>query len=363
MHFHDDSLFPENQEKLVIQAAPYGPEWLPGDAEDIPLTMDEHVQAAVDCYNAGATVLHIHVRELDGHGSKRMSMFNELLTRLREAVPDMVLQIGGSISFAPEEGGDEAKWLSYDTRHLLAKLDPRPDQVTIAINTYQMNIVEIMTADDLDGTSIGANPALYKAYRNMVVEAGPDFYLEHLKRLTANGIQPHFQLATLAQLETVERLIRKGIWTGPLVLNYVAIGGGFAGRHPADLVEFVRRVPDGAVLTIESSMRAVAPMNAVGIALGQHVRVGNEDNLWFRKGERMTTVKQIEQMVRISEALGRDIAGGAEARKIYKIGEHYGSTEETLARLGMVPNRQPGQRGFMLRPEGSGGDIHRPRPE
>ncbi|MFD5413380.1 3-keto-5-aminohexanoate cleavage protein [Streptomyces nojiriensis] len=348
MHFHDDSLFPENQEKLVIQAAPYGPEWLPGDADDLPLTMDEHVQAAVDCHNAGATVLHIHVRELDGKGSKRMSMFNELLGRLRQAVPDMVLQIGGSISFAPEDEGSQAKWLSYDTRHLLADLDPAPDQVTIAINTSQMNIVEIMTDDDLAGTSI-AKPEYYKAYRDMVVEAGPDFYLEHLERLRENGIQPHFQLATLAQLETVERLIRAGVHTGPLVLNYVAIGGGFAGRHPADLIEFVRRTPDGAVLTIESSMRAVAPMNAIGIALGVHVRVGNEDNLWRRKGERMTTLEQIEQMVQISEALGRDIATGAEAKKIYKLGEHYSGAGETLARLGMVPNRRPGQRGPMLR--------------
>ncbi|MFF7601845.1 BKACE family enzyme [Streptomyces mirabilis] len=348
MHFHDDSLFPENQEKLVIQAAPYGPEWLPGDADDLPLTMDEHVQAAVDCYNAGATVLHIHVRELDGKGSKRMSMFNELLGRLREAVPDMVLQIGGSISFAPEDEGSEAKWLSYDTRHLLADLTPAPDQVTIAINTSQMNIVEIMTDDDLEGTSI-AKPEYYKAYRDMVVEAGPDFYLEHLKRLRANGIQPHFQLATLAQLETVERLIRAGIHTGPLILNYVAIGGGFAGRHPADLIEFVRRTPDGAVLTIESSMRAVAPMNAIGIALGVHVRVGNEDNLWRRKRERMTTVDQVEQMVQISEALGRDIATGAEAKKIYQLGEYCSGADETLAHLGMVPNRRPGRRGFMLR--------------
>lgn len=310
--------------------------------------MDEHVQAAVDCHNAGATVLHIHVRELDGKGSKRMSMFNELLGRLRQAVPDMVLQIGGSISFAPEDEGSEAKWLSYDTRHLLADLDPAPDQVTIAINTSQMNIVEIMTGDDLEGTSI-AKPEYYKAYRDMVVEAGPDFYLEHLERLRANGIQPHFQLATLAQLETVERLIRSGVHTGPLVLNYVAIGGGFAGRHPADLIEFVRRTPDGAVLTIESSMRAVAPMNAIGIALGVHVRVGNEDNLWRRKGERMTTVEQIEQMVQISEALGRDIATGAEAKRIYKLGEYYSGADETLARLGMVPNRRPGQRGSMLR--------------
>ncbi|WP_328326357.1 MULTISPECIES: 3-keto-5-aminohexanoate cleavage protein [unclassified Streptomyces] len=348
MHFLDDSLLPENQEKLVIQVAPYGPEWLPGDADDLPLTMDEHVQAAVDCYNAGATVLHIHVRELDGHGSKRMSMFNELMSRLREAVPDMVLQIGGSISFAPEDEGGDAKWLSYDTRHLLAELTPAPDQVTIAINTSQMNIVEIMSDDDLEGTSI-AKPDYYRAYRDMVVEAGPDFYLEHLKRLHGNGIQPHFQLATMAQLETVERLIRSGVYTGPMVLNYVAIGGGFAGRHPADLVEFIRRVPDGAVLTIESSMRAVAPMNAVAIALGVHVRVGNEDNLWRRKGERMSSVEQVEQMVRIADSVGRDVATGPEAKQIYQLGKYYGSAEETLDRLGMVPNRRPGQRGFMLR--------------
>jgi hypothetical protein len=96
-------------------------------------------------------------------------------------------------------------------------------------------------------------------------------------------------------------------------------------------------------------MRAVAPMNTVAIALGQHVRVGNEDNLWRAKGERMSSVAQVEQMVRISEALGRDIATGADAKRIYRLGEYYADADETLARLGMVPNRRPGQRGFMLR--------------
>src|SRR6188472_3594910 len=150
MHFHDDALFPEVQDPLVITAAPYGPEWEPDDfREDLPLTMDEHVQAAVDCYNAGATVLHVHVRELDGKGSKRLSKFNELLGRLRVAVPDMVLQVGGSISFAPETEGAAAKWLSDDTRHMLAELDPKPDQVTVTINTSQMNVVEQMCEADL----------------------------------------------------------------------------------------------------------------------------------------------------------------------------------------------------------------------
>src|SRR5262245_36293557 len=220
MHFHDDALFPEVQEPMVITVAPYGPEWEIGDTVDLPLTMDEHVQAAVDCWNAGATVLHIHVRELDGKGSKRMSMFNELLGRLREAVPEMILQVGGSISFSPEGDGAEAKWLSDDTRHMLAELDPAPDQVTIAINTNQMNIVELMTPDDIDGTSF-QRPAVWEAYRDMYVPASPAWVEEHLKRLHAKGIQPHFQLATVAQLETVERLVRRGVYTGPLNLTWV----------------------------------------------------------------------------------------------------------------------------------------------
>jgi uncharacterized protein (DUF849 family) len=90
----DDSLLSENQQPLVIQAAPYGPQWLPGDTDDVPVTMAAQVQKAVDCDNAGATVLHVQVREADGKGSKRMFRFNEMLDRLRTAVPKMVLQMG-----------------------------------------------------------------------------------------------------------------------------------------------------------------------------------------------------------------------------------------------------------------------------
>src|SRR5271170_2800723 len=189
MNFLDDSLFPENQEDLVITAAPYGPEWMPSDfPEDLPVSMDEHVQKAVDCYNAGATVLHLHVREEDGHGSKRLSKFNEFLARLREAVPDMILQVGGSISFAPETEGQAAKWLSDDTRHMLAELAPAPDQVTVTINTTQMNIFEQNAPEDIAGTSL-ADPAMFQAYREMVVPGGPGWAEEHVKRLSAKRIQ------------------------------------------------------------------------------------------------------------------------------------------------------------------------------
>src|SRR4029434_9949815 len=95
-------------------------------------------------------------------------------------------------------------------------------------------------------------------------------------------------------------------------------------------------------------MRNVLPMNTIAIALGLHVRVGIEDTLWGKKGERMTSVQQIEQIVRIARELNRDIATCEEASEIYQIGEYWSSADETLSRLGLPPNRKAGQRGFLL---------------
>ena len=348
MQFFDDSLLPENQEPLVIQVAPFGPQFLPTDSDDIAVTMDQQIQKAVDCWNAGATVLHVHVREEDGKGSKRLSKFNEMLARLRDAVPEMVLQVGGSISFAPEDEGAEAKWLSDDTRHMLAELSPKPDQVTIAINTNQMNITEILTKEDCGSTSMGI-PAYFNAYKEMTIPSGPAFVEEHLKRLQAAGIQPHFMLGDIGQLESVERLIRRGIYTGPLILNWVAIGGGADGPNPRNLMEFINRCPDNSVLTVEALMRNVLPLNTMAIAMGLHVRVGIEDNLWGRRGELMSSVQQVEQVVRISRELYRDIASGADAKRIYRIGEHYQDADTTLEQLGYAPNRRASERGMPQR--------------
>ena len=350
MNFTDGSLWPENQQKLVITAAPYGPEWIPSDfPEDIPVSMEAQIQKAVDCYNAGATVLHVHVREDDGKGSKRLSRFNELLAGIRARVPDLILQVGGSISFAPEKEGDVAKWLSDDTRHKLAELEPTPDQVTIAINTNQMNVVEQMCEADIRGTSL-ATPEGYRAYREMTIPAGPEWVEEHIRRLTAKRIQTHFQLAGISQLETVERMMRRGTCNVPLILTWVAIGGGFEAPNIYNLANFVRGCPEGSVLTLETSMLNVLPINTFAIAMGLHVRCGIEDNLWTQRRDRkMTTVQQIEQLVRISQELGRDVASASEARVIYKIGTFYKDADETLAQNGFAPNRRPGPAGTTRR--------------
>ena len=348
MNFLDGSLFPENQQPLIITAAPYAPSWIPSDfPEDIAVTMEQQIQKAVDCYNAGAAVLHLHVRELDGKGSKRLSKFNELIAGVRARVPDMLIQVGGSISFAPESDGAAAKWLSDDTRHMLAELDPKPDQVTVTVNTSQMNILEHMSYEDIKGTSM-EDPAVFNAYKEMTVPAQPGWVEEHIKRLSAAGIQSAFQCYNINSFESVERLMRRGIYKGPLVLNWVAISGGMDAPNIYNLANFVRATPDGAVLTVESSMRNVLPINMMGMAMGLHVRSGIEDNLWQQdQKSKMSTVQQIEQLVRIANDFGRPIASGQDAKRISKIGVFYDTTEECLAQNGFAPNPVRGHQGYL----------------
>jgi len=348
MNFIDGALYPENQEKLVITVAPYGPQFEVSDfPEDIPVTMEEHVQKAVDCYNAGATVLHLHVRELDGKGSKRLSKFNELIAGVRAAVPDMIIQVGGSISFAPEGEGEIAKWLSDDTRHMLAELTPKPDQVTLAINSNQFNIIEALSESDVLGTSF-ADPVKQVAYREMTIPAGPAWVEEHIKRLTKNGIQIQFQLGNINSLETVERMMRRGVCNVPLILTWIPIGGGADSMTPYNMTNFLKAVPDGAVVTFEAQMNNVLPLNIMAIALGQHVRCGIEDTIWLPdRSRKMSSVEQVEQLVRIAKECGRPVANGKEAREIYKIGTFYKDADETLAKNGFSPNRKAGQKGFL----------------
>jgi uncharacterized protein (DUF849 family) len=337
MYYTDNSILPEYMEPLIITAAPYGPQWLPQDA-DIPVTWDEQVQAAVDCYEAGATVLHFHVRNpATGHGSIDFEQYCYLLERVKKAVPDMIIQVGGSISFSPKTDDAKAKWLDYDTRHMLTELTPKPEFVTVSTGTTLWDVISWMSKDDVKGTHL-EDPKVQAAWAGMVVDSTPAFYLEHLKRLKAHGIQPYFVPAHTHQWEIIERLIRSGVYMGPLNMCLAAYGGGTLGRNPFDVLNFLQRIPQNAVATIWSSMRGNHTLQAMGIILGLHVRVGNEDNIWGANRERSTSLQQVKGAVNVCKMFGRRLATAAQARKIMKVGVWYNSVDETLQALGMSPN-------------------------
>jgi uncharacterized protein (DUF849 family) len=347
MYYTDDSILPENMAPLIITVAPFGPQWLPGDA-DIPVTWDEQVQTAVDCWNAGATLLHVHVRNpATGKGSVDFDQYNYFIGLLRKAVPKMILQVGGSISFSPKGEDAKAKWLSYDTRHMLTELDPKPDQVTVSTGTSLWDVVSMMSKEDVKGTHLD-DPKVQAAWAGIVVDSTPAFYLEHLKRLRQHKIQPYFVPAHVHQIEIIERLIRAGVYMGPLNMALAGYGGGTLGRNPFDWMEMIRRTPQGAVATFWTSMRGLISLSAMALVLGQHIRVGNEDNIWGADRKRATSVKQVEGVVRLAREFGRKVATAEEARQIMKIGVWYNSVEETLRNLGLPPNPTEYNPGFLL---------------
>ena len=136
MQFFDESLLPENQQPLVIQVAPYAPSFFPRDSDDIPLSFADQVQKAVDCWNAGATVLHVHVREPDGNGSKDLDRFNEMLDRLERSM--------GGLRHA----GDA---IAHDLRSPLTRLRARLLHATV--QRLAERVLALATRIDDDGAA------------------------------------------------------------------------------------------------------------------------------------------------------------------------------------------------------------------
>ena len=119
---------------------------------------------------------------------------------------------------------------------------------------------------------------------------------------------------------------------------FAAFAGRFVEFLAIPAAECAKR---GVTEQVGDVRQALPPMS---MAIGFHARCGNEDTLYGPDGNKMTSVQQIEQLVRVAKELGREVATGKEAREIYKIGVQYNSVEETLAQLGMPPNREPGRR-------------------
>jgi uncharacterized protein (DUF849 family) len=231
----------------------------------------------------------------------------------------------------------------------LCEIDPKPDQITVSVGSSLYDHTAINRLDDAWSGTRFTNPAMAQAMANLVADSTPDFYLENIKRCVQHGIQPYFALASVHGLELVEHLIRKGYYMGPMNGFYSTGAGGVVGVNPFDLMELVRRSPHGSHFTYQSTFRYTYPVSAMMIALGQHTRAGIEENLWApQKGVHASSVQMIEWQANMAQKLGRAIATPEQAHQMLKIGVSYKSTQETLANLGLPPNREGSNVGFMV---------------
>ena len=256
----------------------------------LPEQPDEIVAQGVAAWRAGAAVLHVHARTPDGSNTMDPAIFGELHARLC-AETDAVVQLttGGS---------------------------PRLP-VAERINT-------VLLAPEMASLNMGL--------LNFFVRGEQVFFSNHrsdiaqfAQAMRAHGVKPEFEVYSSVMLEEVAHLLGLGILDPPYAINFVLqtpTQGGARGT-PQNLLDMLQRLADLPVpreqlrVTVSSMGRTQLPLTTIGLAMGLNVRVGLEDNVYYRRGELAESNAQlVERAVRIARELERRPATPAEARAI-----------------------------------------------
>lgn len=267
-------------EKLIITACICGAEVTKEHNSAVPYTVDEIAREALSAYNAGAAIIHLHVREDDGTPTQSRERFEECINAIKKVCPDVIIQ--------PSTGG--AVGMSNDER--LQPITLRPEMATLDCGTCNFG-----------GDDIFVNT------ENMI----KDF----ATKMNALGIKPEVEVFDKGMVDMAIRLNKRGFIQSPMHFDFVmGVNGGIA-ASPRDLVFMVGSIPQGCTWTVAGVGRAEFPMATMGILLGGHVRVGFEDNVYLEKGVlAKSNGELVEKVVRLAKELGREIATPAEAREI-----------------------------------------------
>ena len=270
-------------EKLIITAAICGAEVTKAQNEAVPYTVEEMVREAKSAYNAGAAILHIHVREDDGTPTQGRERFKVVMDAIRKELPDVIMipSTGGATGMSPEE-----------------RLQPTelfPEMATLDCGTCNFG-------DEIFDNTMPTMRAFGK-------------------RMLENNIKPEYECFELGHIDTILGMAKKGeVPAAPMQFNFVL---GVHGCTPAtveNLAFFASKIPAGSTWTVSGVGRAAWTMAAAAIAMGGNVRVGFEDNIYLGKGQKAASNGElVAKVVRIAKELGREIATPAEAREILSL--------------------------------------------
>jgi len=270
----------EIMEKLMITAAICGAEVTKEHNPNIPYTVKEIAKEAKGAYDAGASIIHLHVREDNGTPTQSKERFDECMKAIKKLCPDVIIQ--------PSTGG--AVGMSNEER--LQPIELNPEMATLDCGTCNFG-----------GDDIFINT------ENTIIE-----FAQKMKK---RGIKPECEVFDKGMIDTAIRLNKKEIILSPMHFNIVMGVNGGISATPRDLTFMVDSLPQGSTFTVSGLGRHQMSMAAVSIILGGHVRVGFEDNLYLEKGVlAKSNGELVQKAVRIAKELGRPIATPNEARRI-----------------------------------------------
>lgn len=262
--------------KTIITAALTG---TATKAQYLPMTPKEIAEDAIACWKAGAAIVHLHMRDENGVGTMDKERFRETQQRIRDN-SDLIINMTTS-----GEAGASAE------RRMEHVMTLRPEMATFDAGSINLSFGGIF--DNTAPFLIGLGKALIRA-----------------------GIKPEVEIMDLGMLSAVDHYRKQGALVDPI--HYQFVLGFFSGTPatPENLVFLQRQLPRDATWSAFGIGAAHLPILYTTLALGGHIRVGLEDNIYYRKGETCRNLDLVERAARVIKEFNNEVATPAQARSI-----------------------------------------------
>ena len=288
----------KKQRKVVISAAITGAIHTPTMSRYLPKTPDDIIRHAVDAAKAGASIVHIHVRDpVTTRPSMDGALYREVVDRIRSSGVDVLINLttGPGARFAP--GADDplrpgpATNLKLPSQRVEHVLQIQPDICSLDMGSMNMG-----------GHVFMNTPSHLEAMATAIRDA---------------DVLPELEVFEAGHLLLAKRMIETGHVKAPGMFQ-ICLGIAWGQPATPEAMAYMRSLlPAGAPWFAFGISLHQFPMAAQAVLLGGHVRVGLEDNLYLGRGELApSNAALVEKAARIIELLGDSVATPAEARQM-----------------------------------------------
>ena len=287
--------------KVILTCAVVGENEYNRDHPNFPVTPREIADAALEATDAGASAVHLHVRDPQtGAGSRDPDLFLDMATRVRENGVKSVINItcGGGATFCPDPRDESRAGPGSDMA--LAEERVRHIEMTLP----EVCSLDVTTQNQKDGDKEYVYLNTESTLRKMA------------KRFQELGVKPEIEVFAPGDVLLANQMLAEGLFDAPPLYQIVTGTKWGLPSTPETLIYMRNLLPPNAVWSAFGIARMQMPMVAQSVLLGGNVRVGLEDNLYLKRGVFASNGQLVERARTIIECMGFDVATPAEARDI-----------------------------------------------
>ncbi|MCC8142083.1 MAG: 3-keto-5-aminohexanoate cleavage protein [Lachnospiraceae bacterium] len=268
---------------------------------NLPELPEEQAQSMYEAYQAGATMVHVHARQPDNPAqpSTDPEDYKKINHLIREKCPDLI--IGNT-------GGGGAT-LTFEQK--CAAASARPEMMSIDLACWPL----LLHYKKRESPLFGRDEDVYINTVFGISHAEAEQTMEYMNQY---DVRPAIEVYDTANFEMVQNLLDKGLLTPPYWFDFVmGVGGGGSYPTPYHLMTMLEYLPENSLVSVIGVGASQWPLLATAIAMGCHVRVGMEDNIYIEKGKLASSnAELVQKAVDIATILGRPIATPSQAREI-----------------------------------------------